>query len=65
MINRDNFTDADWSATFDAEALARAEMIKADPSRYKKAIAMAEKLVEEKDDQAEAMEKVVKDAKNA
>lgn len=58
--NRDN---ADWDAISDARSLVQAEMIKADETRYKNAIAWAKLLLEnEEKSEIKAFESLVADA---
>lgn len=54
-MKKHNRTEKDWDAIWDAETLARAEVIKSDPTRMKAAIAWAKKLVEEEEAEADAM----------
>jgi len=54
-------TDADWEAINDAQALARAEIIRADKKRLKNAISWAKKLVKEERAEYEAMRKIIPD----
>lgn len=63
-------TDAQWRAKWDAETLAKAELIKDDPDRLSKAQDAAAKLVKEEREEANVMarvagkkENVVKDPK--
>lgn len=53
-----NRTEKDWEAIWDAETLARAELIKSTPARLKAATAWAKKLVDEEKAEAEAMQTV-------
>lgn len=57
-MKKHNRTDKDWDAIYDAETLARAEMIKGDANRLKSAIAWAKKLKDEEANEADAMAKV-------
>lgn len=63
-MKKHNRTDKDWDAIWDAETLARAEIIKGDADRLKAATAWAKKLVEEEKAEADAMGKVA-NAKDA
>ena len=51
-------SDAEWQAHCDANTLAGAEEIKADPTRMKAAQTQAIKMAEDKEEEAKAMEKV-------
>lgn len=51
-------TDKDWQAVSDAEALARAEIIKADPARLKIAIEWAKELSRIEQEESVAMTKI-------
>ena len=57
-MKKHNRTDADWEAIWDAETLARAEVIKADSTRLAAAQKWAKKLVEEEKAEATAMQTV-------
>lgn len=57
-MKKHNRTEKDWDAIWDAETLARAEVIKSDTTRMKAAIAWAKKLVEEEEAEADAMGRV-------
>lgn len=50
--------EEDWEAESDARILIQSEAIKADKSKYKKALVAAKKMVKEKQAEAEAAEKV-------
>lgn len=54
--------ESDHEARWDAETLARAELIKADEARYKKAKDWAAVLTQKEQDEAKAMQKVAKKA---
>jgi hypothetical protein len=51
-------TDAEWRARSDAEALARANIIKSDPVRLEKAQVEAAKMAEHDREEANAMSRV-------
>ena len=54
-MKKHNRTEKDWDAIWDAETLARAEVIKSDAARMKAAIAWAKKLKDEEEAEADAM----------
>lgn len=54
-MKKHNRTEKDWDAIWDAETLARAEVIKGDATRMKAAIAWAKKLKDEEEAEADAM----------
>lgn len=54
----DEQREAHWQAQNDARTLAEAEMIKNDPERLKAATEMADKMAEEKVEEARSMSKV-------
>ncbi len=58
MMTDEPKSDAEWQAHCDANTLAGAEEIKADPTRMKAAQAQAVKMAEDKEEEAKAMEKV-------
>jgi len=51
-------TEAEWEAEFDAQSLMRAEVIKADSARHKRALKAAKRILKEKQAEDAAMEKV-------
>ena len=51
-------SDRDWEARYDAESLAKAEEIKADPSRLNAAETMARKIAEEKEKELTGLNRV-------
>lgn len=51
-------TEAEWEAIYDAESLARAEQIKADPDRLAAATTWAKVLLSKEKAETVAMEKV-------
>ena len=53
-------TEAQWQAEYDADTLARAEMIKSDPKRLAAASKAAAAKVEKEKKEAAAMAKVAK-----
>lgn len=53
-----NRTDKDWEAIWDAETLARAELIKGDETRLAAAQKWAKELAEEEKAETAAMQKV-------
>jgi hypothetical protein len=57
-IKPENMTSEDYDGRWDAQTLANAEVIKADPDRLKRAIAWAELLSFEENQQAKAMQAV-------
>lgn len=58
----DEQREAHWQAQSDARALAESEVIKNDPGRLKAATDMADKMAEEKIEEARAMTKVATQA---
>jgi PAB1-binding protein PBP1 len=49
-----------WQAEYDAQTLAEAEKIKSDPARHDRAKTAAQRMVEEKAEEAKAMRKVAR-----
>ena len=58
MKSKHNRTDKDWEAIWDAETLARAELIKGNPTRLKAATKWAKVLAEEEKEETKAMQNV-------
>jgi hypothetical protein len=53
-------SEEDWQAEDDAHTIARAEEVKADPERLKRAQKAAKRIVEQEKARAKAMEKLAK-----